>query len=111
MKLENQYFWKIQVFGKWKTTRFRCTEEHIKDEHPEAICIPGSLVELSVPETDEEMWERYRTTSTGVLNNPGQYLPPTLTAEPPEAPPTHGLKSSIGIPADLLASLEKDVPF
>ncbi|MFA9285118.1 hypothetical protein ACCQ08_10055 [Comamonas sp. SY3] len=109
MKLEKQYFWKIQVFGKWKTTRFRCTEEHIKDEHPEAICIPGSLVELSVPETEEEMWERYRTSSTG--NALMNHLPSISQTEPPEAPPTHGLKSSTGIPADLLASLEKEIPF
>lgn len=106
MKIEKQYFWKIQDLGKWHTTRFRCTEEHIKEDHPEAICIPGSLVELSVPETEEEMWERYRTNSTGgALMN---HLP---SIEPPEAPPTHGLKSSTGIPADLLASLEKEIPF
>ena len=109
MKIEKQYFWKIQDLGKWRTTRFRCTEEHIKEDHPEAICIPGSLVELSVPETEEEMWERYRTNSTGGALM--KHLPSISQTEPPEAPPTHGLKSSIGIPADLLASLEKDVPF
>ena len=95
MKLEKHYFWKIQDLGKWKTTRFRCTEEHIKDDHPEAICIESSLIDRWVPETDEEMWEQYRKTSTGVLNNPGQYLPPK-TATPS---------------TDFMDSLSKDVPF
>lgn len=95
MKLEKQYFWKIQDLGKWKTTRFRCTEDHIKDDHPEAICIESSLIDRWVPETDEEMWEQYRKTSTGVLMNPGQYLPPK-----PATPP-----------ADFMDSLSKDVPF
>ena len=95
MKLEKQYFWKIQDLGKWKTTRFRCTEDHIKDDHPEAICIESSLIDRWVPETDEEMWEQYRKTSTGVLMNPGQYLPPK-----PATPST-----------DFMDSLSKDVPF
>ncbi len=95
MKLEKQYFWKIQDLGKWKTTRFRCTEDHIKDDHPEAICIESSLIDRWVPVTDEEMWEQYRKTSTGVLMNPGQYLPPK-----PATPP-----------ADFMDSLSKDVPF
>ncbi|QMV72993.1 hypothetical protein HS961_09150 [Comamonas piscis] len=95
MKLEKQYFWKIQIFGKWKTTRFRCTEEHIKDEFPEAICIESSLIERLVPETDEEMVERLRVTSTGVLMNPGQFLPPKKPAPS----------------ADFMDSLSKDVPF
>lgn len=95
MKLEKQYFWKIQDLGKWKTTRFRCTEDHIKDDHPEAICIESSLIDRWVPETDEEMWEQYRKTSTGVLMNPGQYLPP----------------KAVTPSADFMDSLSKDVPF
>lgn len=73
MRLEKHYFWRIQIFGKWKTTRFRCTEEHIKDEHPEAICIPESLIDRWVPENEAEMVDRLRTTSTGVLNTPDQF--------------------------------------
>jgi len=41
------------------------------------------------------MWEQYRKTSTGVLNNPGQYLAPK-TATPS---------------TDFMDSLSKDVPF
>lgn len=73
MRLEKQYFWRIQIFGKWKTTRFRCTEEHIKEEHPEAICIPSSLIDRWVPENEAEMLDRLRQTSTGVLTTPDQY--------------------------------------
>lgn len=96
MKLEKQYFWRIQVFEKWKTTRFRCTEEHIREEHPEAVCLPDSLIERWIPETDAEVLEQLRKTSTGVLMNPGQYLPALKTAP---------------LPADFMDSLSKDVPF
>lgn len=73
MRIEKQYRWKTLWAGKWGVTRHHATEEDIRVLHPEAICLPETLIEREVPETDDEMRERMRTTSTGVLTLPTQY--------------------------------------
>ena len=73
MRIEKQYRWKTLWAGKCGVTRHHATEEDIKVLHPEAICLPETLIEVNVPETAEEMQERMRTTSTGVLTNSTQY--------------------------------------
>lgn len=44
MHIEYLYKWRIQRAEQWTTTR-HCTEEEIKAEHPEAIRLPGTLIE------------------------------------------------------------------
>ena len=54
MREEITYQWSCQQFGKWYTTSFHCTEEHIRKEYPEAVCVTTSRVARMVPSTPEE---------------------------------------------------------
>lgn len=64
MKEETTYQWRIKWAGKWGTTRHNCTEEQIRKEHPEAICLPHTKRVLLLPETPEEVAARMRETCT-----------------------------------------------
>lgn len=64
MKEETTYLWRIKWAGRWVTTRHHCTEIQIKKEHPEAICLVGTTRVQQVPETDAEMRDMQRATST-----------------------------------------------
>ena len=64
MKRIEQYRWRIQWAGRWKTTRRHCCEEEIRVEHPEAERIEGSVRVLEVPETSEEIAAHARAHST-----------------------------------------------
>ncbi|ULR90347.1 hypothetical protein [Comamonas sp. B21-038] len=44
MNTESTYKWHIQRAWTW-TTKPHCTEEEVKAEHPEAIRLPGTLLE------------------------------------------------------------------
>jgi hypothetical protein len=70
MKTEKHYFWNVLSGKKWVQTRFRCSEEFIRIEHPEATLVEGTLVLREIPETDEELAARYR------LLTPSQNLQP-----------------------------------
>lgn len=54
MKRVEQYRWRVQWLGKWKTTRYHATEADIRVEHPEATPVAGSLIVREIPETAEE---------------------------------------------------------
>ena len=52
MQVEYLYKWRIQRGGQWTTTH-HCSEDEVKSEHPEAIRLPGTLLERKIP--DEAM--------------------------------------------------------
>lgn len=54
MKDEIQFRWLILWNGRWRTTRYHCTEEQIRIEHPEAVPAAGTQRVLHVPETEDE---------------------------------------------------------
>ncbi len=70
MKSETTYRWRIQWAGKWTTTKYNCTEDQIRREHPEAICLVESKRVDMVPETDAEIRELQRASSTSVFQRP-----------------------------------------
>jgi hypothetical protein len=57
MKTETTYLWRIKWAGRWTTTKYHCTEEQIRKEHPEAVCLVASKRELQVPESEKELRE------------------------------------------------------
>jgi hypothetical protein len=65
MKEEITYQWTCQQLGKWFTTRYHCTEESIRKEHPEAVPIVSSRVARMVPSTSEECLKAVYANSTG----------------------------------------------
>lgn len=77
MKTEEHYSWMILWCGKWKRTRYTCSEESIRKEHPEAKKIEGTMVIRQIAETDDELWRRVG--STGVKNYGA-----SLNSEPPQ---------------------------
>lgn len=70
MKQEITYRWRIQWAGKWTTTRHHCTEDQIRKEHPEAVCLVESKRVDMVPETDAELRELQRANSTSGFQRP-----------------------------------------
>jgi hypothetical protein len=55
MRREEHYRWRCRgPGGKAFTTRYHCTENEIRVEHPEAERVEGTLVVRDVPETAEE---------------------------------------------------------
>jgi hypothetical protein len=52
------------VAGKAFTTRFHCTEEQIRLEHPEAERVEGTLIVREVPETAAEIASMQRANSS-----------------------------------------------
>lgn len=85
MHIEVKHKWRFLWLGKWRTTRFHATEEHIRREHPEAVCVPGTMIEQEVLDTDEEhmaaLRERASAGHGGVLRN--ARMPPHLKNRPP----------------------------
>lgn len=63
MRTDSLYIWRILWTGKWRHTRYHCTEEHIRLEHPEALRLPSTLIVREVPETDEEIQAKLRAVS------------------------------------------------
>ncbi|MEE9871531.1 MAG: hypothetical protein PBV86_12200 [Delftia lacustris] len=58
MKTQITYLWRYQNhMGRWRTTRFDCTEEFIRKSHPEAVMLPETRVERIVPDTEDELME------------------------------------------------------
>jgi hypothetical protein len=56
MRIENVYRWRYfdAARGKHFTTRYHCTEEAIRAEHPDAVPVPGSLEVRGIPEAEAE---------------------------------------------------------
>lgn len=70
MREETTYQWRTRWAGKWSTTRYHCTEEHIRKEHPEAVCLVETKRVQLIPETPEEFAAQQRANCTGgFLNN------------------------------------------
>lgn len=72
MHIEHHYNWRYQDHrGKWRTTRYLCTEESIKKEFPNATPVQGTLRVVEVTDTLDEYWERTRqNTMPGVVRKP-----------------------------------------
>jgi hypothetical protein len=61
MTKQDVYFWQIQWAGRWMITHTRFTEEAIKREHPEAVCVQDSREERLVPDTPmEKVFSHFR---------------------------------------------------
>ena len=68
MTTEHHYLWRTKWNGKGSTTRYHCTEEQVRHEHPDAQRVEGSLIVREIPETDAEVAERTRSiTSSSTL--------------------------------------------
>jgi hypothetical protein len=72
MKQVEQYRWSIVWAGKRTTTRYHCTEEEIRVEHPEAQPLEGSRRVLHVPETHDEVAGRIQRLSTSTFQKHGK---------------------------------------
>jgi hypothetical protein len=65
MRPEEHHRWRCRgPSGKTYTTRFHCTEEQIRIEHPEAERVEGTLIVREVPETAEEQAAAMKATSS-----------------------------------------------
>lgn len=60
------FIWRTLWCGKWGNTRYKCTEEDIRKENPEAIKIESSREVRLVPETEEEQNRAMYAGSTGL---------------------------------------------
>jgi hypothetical protein len=67
---EITYQWRVTWAGRWTTTKHHCTEEHIRKEHPEAVCLIESKRVQMIPETPEEFTEQQRANSTSGFQRP-----------------------------------------
>ncbi len=65
MREETTYQWRVQWTGKWTTTKYHCTEDHIRKEHPDAVCLVETKRVQWLPETAEEFADVARANSTG----------------------------------------------
>jgi len=73
MKTIQTYSWRVQWLGKW-TTRHHAEEAEIRIEHPEAVPVLTTLIELQVPETKAEH-DKVRAVHTFNINA-GPRIPP-----------------------------------
>jgi len=65
MRREEQYRWRCRTpWGKSFTTRHHCTWDMIREEHPEAEAVEGSLIVRLVPESPDEIAAAMRASST-----------------------------------------------
>jgi hypothetical protein len=55
MRRVEKYLWRIRWAGRLTTTRVHFTEEEIRREHPEAVRVDESRVEVDLPETEAEI--------------------------------------------------------
>jgi hypothetical protein len=55
MRRVEKYLWRIRWAGRTTTTRVHFTEAEILREHPEAVRVDGSRLEVDVPETEAEI--------------------------------------------------------
>lgn len=55
MKRVEKWKWRIKWGGRWTTTTIARTEEDIRVEHPEAEKVPGTMVLIELPETEDEV--------------------------------------------------------
>lgn len=67
MKTAHLYRWRILVRGRWRTTKYACTEDDIRAaEDVEAFePVEGTLEVRQIPETPEEHAEALRRTEAG----------------------------------------------
>lgn len=74
MRTEETFIWRVKWIGKWSNTRFHCTEEFIRKEHPEAVKVEGSLRVFTLPETPEEFRSNTFNPSTGEMHPDGSHV-------------------------------------
>jgi len=67
MKIEHQYRRMTLWNGKMSRTRYHCTAEEIRKNHPEAVRVEGSLRVMEIPETEEERLERWKKLDTSLI--------------------------------------------
>ncbi len=68
MHLENRYQWRVQNhIGRWITTRYHCSESRIREQHPEAVAVDGSLIVREIPDTEQEHLELVRQSTIQTL--------------------------------------------
>jgi len=91
MRQVETYRWRVQWLGRWTTTRHHTSEEDIRVEHPEAVAVPGSLIVLEVPETDDEREALNARITFGRVATPAPGMPPLRSAcsagASPKGPP------------------------
>lgn len=72
MTKQDVYFWQIQWAGRWMITHTRFTEEAIKREHPEAVCVQDSREERLVPDTPmEKVFSHFRAVNQAPYRGTG----------------------------------------
>lgn len=54
MKTVEKWRWKTLWIGKMTAGKVHYTEEEIKARHPEAERVPGTMILVEAPETEEE---------------------------------------------------------
>jgi hypothetical protein len=54
MKQIEKWRWRIRWAGHMTTTQAHFTEAEIRQHHPEAVRIDGSMVAMELPDTSEE---------------------------------------------------------
>ena len=55
MKIVTKWRWRIRWGGRWTTTRSAYTEVEVRREHPEAVRIDNTRVDVQLPETEAEI--------------------------------------------------------
>jgi hypothetical protein len=75
MKRVDTYRWRVQWLGRWTTTRHHASEADIRQDHPEAMAIPGTLIVREVPETEDEYQQRLDAITMGQLATPAPGMP------------------------------------
>jgi hypothetical protein len=73
MREETTYLWRIKWAGRWVTTRHHCTDEQVRKELPEAICLHETKRVQQVPEIDDEMRAISKTNSTSAFMRSTDY--------------------------------------
>lgn len=55
MRRVEKYLWRIRWAGRTVTTRVHFTEDEVRAQHPEAVRVDASRLEVDVPETEAEI--------------------------------------------------------
>lgn len=50
-----KWHWRIRWGGRWTTTRIAYTEADVRREHPEAVRIDNTRIEVQLPDTQAEI--------------------------------------------------------
>jgi hypothetical protein len=70
MKTVEKYRWKIRWAGRSTTTRAHFTEAEIRDQHPDAVRVDESRIEVVLPETEAEILASQRPALRSTASRP-----------------------------------------